>query len=197
LEASLNFSLGDKSLLITFHPVTLEEETAEHQMCELLAALDELENTQLIFTLPNADTNGRVLIAMVKQYVDTHPNACVYTSLGQLRYLSALALVDGVIGNSSSGLAEVPSFRKGTVNIGDRQRGRLMADSVINCDPNRASISTAIETLYSEEFQANLFKVQNPYGDGGASEKIVAHLKNAELDGILKKRFYDCAISCE
>jgi GDP/UDP-N,N'-diacetylbacillosamine 2-epimerase (hydrolysing) len=197
LEASLNFSLGAKSLLVTFHPVTLEEATAGDQMGELLAALEKLEGTQLIFTLPNADTDGRVLIAMVQQFVAAHPNACVHTSLGQLRYLSTLASVDGVIGNSSSGLAEVPSFRKGTVNIGDRQRGRLMADSVINCDPNRASISAAIETLYSKEFQANLIKVRNPYGDGGASEKIVAHLKTVELDGILKKRFYDCAISCE
>jgi GDP/UDP-N,N'-diacetylbacillosamine 2-epimerase (hydrolysing) len=177
--------------------VTLETATAEDQMAELLAALDELKDTQLIFTLPNADTDGRALIEMVQQFVATHSNSRAYTSLGQLRYLSTVALVDGVVGNSSSGLAEVPSFRKGTVNIGDRQRGRLMAASVINCDPSRASIGAALHTLYSSQFKANLATVRNPYGEGGASDKIVAYIKTAELDGILKKRFYDCATRCE
>ena len=197
LEDSLNFSLGAKSLLVTFHPVTLETATAEDQMAELLAALAELKGTQLIFTLPNSDTDGRALITMVQDFVSTHPNARCYTSLGQLRYLSTLALVDGVVGNSSSGLAEVPSFRKGTINIGDRQRGRLMANSVINCDPERSSIGAALRTLYSHSFQASLAAVTNPYGEGGASEKIVAHIKTADLDGILKKRFYNCGLSCE
>lgn len=196
LEASLDFALGAKSLLVTFHPVTLETATVEDQMAELLAALSELKDTQLIFTLPNADTDGRALIAMVQQFVATHANARAYTSLGQLRYLSTVALVDGVVGNSSSGLAEVPSFQKGTVNIGDRQRGRLMAGSVIKCDPERASISAALHTLYSNQFQTSLATVRNPYGDGGASDKIVAYIKTAELDGILKKRFYDCAMIC-
>ena len=196
LEASLDFALGAKSLIVTFHPVTLETATAEDQMAELLAALSELKDTQLIFTLPNADTDGRSLIAMVQRFVATHANARAFNSLGQLRYLSTVALVDGVVGNSSSGLAEVPSFRKGTVNIGDRQRGRLMADSVINCDPQRASIGAALHTLYSNQFQASLATVRNPYGDGGASDKIVALIKAAELDGILKKRFFDCATPC-
>ena len=197
LEASLDFSLGSKSLLVTFHPVTLETATAEDQMAELLAALADLKDTQLIFTLPNADTDGRALIAMLQKFVATHANARAYTSLGQLRYLSTVALVDGVVGNSSSGLAEVPSFRKGTINIGDRQRGRLMAGSVINCDPERSSIEAALRTLYSHSFQVSLATLRNPYGDGGASEKIVAHIKTVELDGILKKRFYDCGTSCE
>jgi len=196
LEESLEFALGSKSLLVTFHPVTLETATAEYQMAELLAALSELKDTQLIFTLPNADTDGRALISMVQQFVATHANARAFTSLGQLRYLSTMALVDGVVGNSSSGLAEVPSFRKGTVNIGDRQRGRLMADSVINCDPERSSIGAALHTLYSNQFQASLAAVRNPYGEGGASNKIVELVKAAELDGILKKRFYDCATPC-
>ncbi len=197
LEVSLDFSLGSKSLLITFHPVTLEKETAEHQMAELLTALSELHDTQLIFTLPNADTDGRALITQIQQFVAAHANARAYPSLGQLRYLSTVALVDGVVGNSSSGLAEVPSFRKGTVNIGDRQRGRLMASSVINCGPQRDSIAAALKKLYSDEFQASLDSVRNPYGDGGASDRIVAILKAVELNEILKKRFYDCAIKCE
>lgn len=191
LEASIDFKLGRKNLLITFHPVTLETSTAEDQMTELLAALAALEDTQLIFTMPNADTDGRKLIAMVNAFVAQHTNARAYTSLGQLRYLSCIAQVDGVVGNSSSGLAEVPSFKKGTINIGDRQRGRLQAASVIQCDPTRESIGAAIETLYSSRFQSSLNDVRNPYGDGGASEKIFDVIKHMPLEGLAKKSFYD------
>ncbi len=191
LEASLDFKLGSKNLLITFHPVTLETATASVQMAELLAALAELTDTRLIFTMPNADTDGRVLIKMVEEFVAKHTNAKAYTSLGQLRYLSCVSHVDGVVGNSSSGLAEVPSFKKGTVNIGDRQRGRLQATSVINCEPTRQSIAAAFEKLYSLDFQKGLFKVINPYGVGGASEKIVGIIKNYAIDGLVKKTFYD------
>ncbi len=191
LEASLDFKLGPKNILITFHPVTLETATASEQMAELLSALDNLQDTQLIFTMPNADTDGRLLIKMVEQFVAQHSNACAYTSLGQLRYLSSIAQVDGVVGNSSSGLAEVPSFQKGTINIGDRQRGRLQAASVINCDPTRKGILAAFEKLYSFEFQNELINVKNPYGDGGASEKVVDAIKNYTFDGKVKKSFYD------
>jgi len=195
LEASLDFKLGKKSLLITFHPVTLEASTAAQQMAELLAALAALNDTQLIFTLPNADTEGRALIKMAEQFVAQHSNARAYTSLGQLRYLSCIAHVDGVVGNSSSGLAEVPSFKKGTINIGDRQRGRLQAASVINCDPTRQSIDAALAKLYSADFQASLSGVSNPYGDGGASEKVVKTIKHFQIDGIAKKYFYDLPTS--
>jgi GDP/UDP-N,N'-diacetylbacillosamine 2-epimerase (hydrolysing) len=196
LETLLDFKFGKKNLLITFHPVTLETATAEDQMEELLEALSELKNTQLIFTLPNADTDGRVLMRMVKQFVAQHPNARAYTSLGQLRYLSCIAQVDGVVGNSSSGLAEVPSFKKGTINIGDRQRGRLRAESVIDCEPTRIGISAALERLYSADFQESLSQVFNPYGEGGASEKIIEIIKSVQLENILKKRFYDCKSLC-
>jgi GDP/UDP-N,N'-diacetylbacillosamine 2-epimerase (hydrolysing) len=195
LEESLGFKLGQKSLLITFHPVTLEAATAEEQMAELLAALVELRDTQLIFTLPNADTDGRTLISMVEQFVAQHANTRAFTSLGQLRYLSCIAHVDGVIGNSSSGLLEVPSFRKGTINVGDRQRGRLQALSVINCKPSRRSITKAIEKLYSADFAASLSAVCNPYGEGGASEKVVETIKHYVIDGIVKKDFYDLPAS--
>jgi len=191
LEVSLDFKLAKRNLLITFHPVTLETSTATEQMAELLAALDNLTDTNLIFTLPNADTDGRALIQSVHQFVATHANARAYTSLGQLRYLSCIAQVDGVVGNSSSGLAEVPSFRKGTINIGDRQRGRLQAASVINCIPNRESITTGLEQLYSINFQTSLSRLINPYGEGGASEKIVNTLKHYAITGIVKKTFYD------
>ena len=197
LEASLDFNLGHKNLLITFHPVTLESATAADQMAELLAALAVLKDTTLIFTLPNADTDGRALIKMVEQFVAQHANARAYTSLGQLRYLSCVAQIDGVVGNSSSGLAEVPSFKKGTINIGDRQRGRLQASSIINCEPNRESIAAALRKLYSVDFQVGLSRVINPYGEGGASTAIISEIKSAALDGLLKKRFYDLNNVCE
>lgn len=196
LESSLGFKLGPKNLLVTFHPVTLEDATSTQQMTELLAALESLEHTHLIFTMPNADTYGRVLFDMVKQFVADHTNARAYTSLGQLRYLSCIRHVDGVVGNSSSGLTEAPSFRKGTINIGDRQRGRLKAGSVIDCSPDRQSIAAALRRLYSPDFQAELKAVRNPYGEGGASEKIVQVLHNYPLKSVMKKKtFYNLAFS--
>ena len=197
LEASIDFELGAKNLLITFHPVTLEAATAANQMQELLVALAKLKDTKLIFTLPNADTNGRTLINMVHNFVNHHPHARAYTSLGQLRYLSLIAQIDGVLGNSSSGLTEVPSFKKGTVNIGDRQHGRLQADSVINCDPTQESISRALTRLYSADFQKSLAKIVNPYGEGGASVKVVNTLRRYPLGNIVKKPFYDLLINSD
>jgi len=194
LEKSLSFKFGKKNLLITFHPVTLDETSAADHMAELLASLDKLNDTKLIFTFPNADTDGRVLIKMVEEFVAQHSNACAFVSLGQLRYLSCIANVDAVVGNSSSGLIEVPSFRKGTINIGDRQRGRLQAESVINCQPNRQSIDDAIDTLYSTAFQESLNHVISPYGEGGASEKVVEIIKNYKIDDVIKKAFYDLSI---
>jgi GDP/UDP-N,N'-diacetylbacillosamine 2-epimerase (hydrolysing) len=191
LEVALDFKLAQKNLLITFHPVTLENSSATDQMAELLAALADLKDTNLIFTMPNADTDGRALIEMVHRFVAQHPNARAYTSLGQLRYLSCVAQVDGVVGNSSSGLAEVPSFKKGTINIGDRQKGRLQADSVINCEPTRQDIGAALAKLYDTDFQARLSQVRNPYGEGGASEQVLQIVKQFELNGIAKKSFYD------
>ena len=191
LEASLGFRLGPRNLLVTFHPVTLEHATSCHQMAELLAALEMLTDTHLIFTMPNADTDGRVLFQMIRDFVASHANARAYTSLGQLRYLSTIQHVDGVVGNSSSGLAEVPSFGKGTINIGDRQRGRLKAESVIDCDPDRQSLAAALQRLYSPAFQSMLPTVRNPYGEGGASEKVVEVLRTYPLESVLKKSFND------
>ncbi len=191
LEAALEFKLASRNLLITFHPVTLEHNTSAAQMDELLAALAERQDTGLIFTMPNADTEGRVLFRQIQDFCARHPNARAYTSLGQLRYLSCIRHVDGVVGNSSSGLAEVPSFNKGTINIGDRQRGRLRAASVIDCEPDRASIGAALDRLFSPAFQAQLPGVENPYGNGGASDDIVKTLEQRALDDLLKKRFYD------
>jgi GDP/UDP-N,N'-diacetylbacillosamine 2-epimerase (hydrolysing) len=190
LEASLNLKLGRRNLLVTFHPVTLENATFEAQMIELLSALEALEDTHLIFTMPNADTGGRLAIGMIERFVASHSNARAYVSLGEQRYLSCIRYVDAVVGNSSSGLIEVPSFGKGTVNIGDRQRGRLKASSVIDCAPQRSAIDAALQHLYSPTFQAQLSTARNPYGEPGASEKVVAVLRDYPLEGILKKTFY-------
>ncbi len=191
LEQSLDFKLGKRNLLITFHPVTLDSISALDQCKELLSALANLRETHLIFTSPNADTDGRLMINMIKEFVGQRPHARFYESLGQLRYLSCVEQVDGVVGNSSSGLLEVPSFKKGTINIGSRQDGRLQANSVINCEPNHESISDALDQLYSIQFQEKLTKVVNPYGDGGASQKILSYLKVFDLQGVIKKSFYD------
>lgn len=193
LQESLGVRLCSRNLLITFHPVTLESSTSREQMTELLAALGELTDTQLIFTMPNADTDGRVLVGMIEEFVAAHPNACAYTSLGQLRYLSCMQHVDAVVGNSSSGLIEAPSFGKGTINIGDRQRGRIKSEGVIDCAPERGAIAAALRELYSPEFLAKLSTVRNPYGDGGASARVVETLARFELTDILKKRFFDLA----
>ena len=191
LESSLAFNLGSKNLLVTFHPVTLDNQSSAQQMGELLAALGQLDDTHLIFTMPNADTGGRELIDMIDAFVVGHPNARAYSSMGQLRYLSCMKLVDGVVGNSSSGLAEAPSMGIGTINIGDRQRGRLQASSVIDCAPEKTAICVAISKLYSDDFRQALPNTINPYGSGGASEKVVRVLKDYPLEGILKKSFYD------
>lgn len=191
LESSLGFELGARSLLITFHPSTLELTSATAQMTELLAALDSLSDTCLVFTMPNADTGGRALQGMVQEFVAGHPNAHVFASLGQLRYLSCMRHVDGVVGNSSSGLIEAPTLRKGTVNIGRRQKGRVRAESVIDCPPQRSAIRCAIERLYEPDFRAIVAVVRNPYDGGGASAKILELVRTLPLEGVLEKSFFD------
>ena len=191
LETKLGLVFGEKSLLITFHPATLDSEAPEHQMRELLRSLSTLKDTTLIFTMPNADPGGQGITRLIHEFVSRNQNAKAFSSLGQLNYLSCIAYVDGVVGNSSSGLTEVPSFKKGTINIGIRQSGRVQATSVINCQPNETEIRGAIKKLYSIEFQSRLEKTINPYGVGGASSEIVKILKNCTLDGILEKAFYD------
>ncbi|WP_066356030.1 UDP-N-acetylglucosamine 2-epimerase [Aliarcobacter skirrowii] len=191
-EKSIEFKLNIKNILVTFHPVTLENSTAKEQFQQLLDAIDELEDTNIIFTKANSDTDGRVINQMIDEYVTKNSNkSIVFTSLGQLRYLSALQYVDAVVGNSSSGLAEAPSFKIGTINIGDRQKGRIKASSVIDCEPNKDSILKSFEKLYSKEFQETLKITMNPYGEGCASKKIVEILKSVDLGNILKKSFYD------
>lgn len=192
LEQAIDFKLGKRNLLVTFHPVTLEKTTAVAQFEQLLQALDRFDDCHIIFTQSNADTDGRAIIGMIEQYRQRHPERVAsFVSLGSLRYLSALQYMNAVVGNSSSGLIEAPALKIGTINIGDRQKGRLCAGSVIHCEPETDAIAQALDRLFSEEFQALLETVENPYGDCGASAKIKALLKAQALGCLLKKRFYD------
>jgi len=188
---SIDFSLNKKNILVTFHPVTLEKSTSKEQFQELLNSIDELEDTNIIFTKSNSDTDGRVINQMIDAYVSRNNNAVSFISMGQVRYLSALKFVDAVVGNSSSGLTEAPIFGIGTINIGDRQKGRINLSSVINCNPTKESISNAFNALYSERYQKALSIVKSPYGNGGTSKKIKNIVKNFDLKNILKKSFYD------
>jgi GDP/UDP-N,N'-diacetylbacillosamine 2-epimerase (hydrolysing) len=195
-EKSIDFKLNEKNIIVTFHPVTLEYATATEQFQELLDAINELENTNIIFTKANSDTDGRVINQMIDNYVLRNSDKSIgFTSLGQLRYLSALQYVNAMVGNSSSGLAETPTFKIGTINIGDRQKGRIKADSIIDCISNKKSILEAFKKLYSKEFQNSLIHVKNPYGDGCASEKIVEEIKITDLNNILKKSFYNLKVA--
>ncbi len=192
LEKKIGFKFGKRNLLVTFHPVTMENNTAEKHFIELLNALKTLNHTRFIFTHPNSDTDGRVIRDLIESFTENNNDISIsFQSMGRVNYLSSLQFIDGVVGNSSSGLAEAPSFKIGTINIGDRQKGRLKAKSIIDCEPTTDSIKNAIETLYSEDFQRMLLTVVNPMGEGDATEKIMAIIKNDSIPKELKKEFYD------
>lgn len=188
LEASLGAPLGQRNLLVTFHPVTLEAGEGQRQQQELLSVLSGLNrDTVCWFTLPNADTGGRALASDLQSWATGRSNVRVFSSLGQLRYLSLMSLVDAVVGNSSSGLYEAPSFQRPTVNIGDRQRGRLAAASVLHCEPHAGSIAAALNRAWT----LDCTMVVNPYGDGESSGRIVQALLDLPLgEMLLKKQFH-------
>ena len=191
-EKFISSKLNKKNILVTFHPVTLEASTSKKQFQELLHSIDELKDTKIIFTKANSDTDGRIINQLIDEYTaKNNSKAIAFTSLGQLRYLSAMQYMDAIVGNSSSGLTEAPTFKIGTINIGDRQKGRLKAESVINCLPNRESINKAFEKLYSEKFQLDIKTTKNPYGDTCPSTQIIEVLKTVELENILKKEFFN------
>jgi len=191
LSKNTGINFLPKNLVITYHPVTLENQSSKENMQSLLDVLIEMNDINLIFTMPNADSDGRAIFNMIETFVSNYSNrAIAFTSMGQLNYLSTLQFVDGVIGNSSSGLLEAPSFKIGTINIGDRQRGRLKADSVIDCFSTKESIKSAIEILYSKKFKSILKSVTNPYGEGNATNNILEVLKNNPIPKEIKKEFY-------
>lgn len=189
LERSLGFKFREKNILVTYHPVTLDDIPSQDSFIELLNALSSFDNSVgIIFTKPNADTDGRALIKLLESYSKERSNWKVYTSLGQLRYLSASSIVDVVVGNSSSGILEVPSLKTPTVNIGDRQKGRIQAESVINCQPKSTEIISAI----IKSFSMDCSNIYNPYGDGKTAQRVVDCLKTFQSPKVLiKKHFFD------
>lgn len=196
LEKELGIEFDKRNILVTFHPVTLEDNTSGAQFKTLLDSLNGLKDTRVIFTKTNADPNGKIINRMIEDYSGANRGRCAaFTSLGQLKYLSTLQYVDAMVGNSSSGIIEASSFRVGTINIGDRQKGRVRPESVIDCKPTRSSIEDAFKKLYSKEFQEMLKTVRNPYGDGNAAGRIKTVLKKCDLQGVLKKKFYDVDIN--
>jgi len=194
LETSLGFCLGDKSLLVTFHPVTLEKETAKQQCENLLGVLAELTDYNFIFTLPNSDTDGRVIMQLIKDFVVVHSERSIaFASMGKVRYLSALKYVTAVVGNSSSGIIEVPSFGIPTLNIGDRQKGRIAANSVIHCGTSINEIKSGIELVLSENIQQVAKNTDNPYQNENATANILKVLKDFPLKNLIQKSFYNLA----
>jgi len=195
-EQSIDFRLGEQNFIVTYHPVTLAMSSAVNSMVNLLAALDKFPQTKVIMTFPNADAEGRHLIDQIKAYAENNKQRVyLVSSLGQLKYLSALQHVDLVIGNSSSGLLEAPSFKKPTINIGDRQKGRIRADSVIDCGESTDSIVEAIQIGLSDKFAGTVSQTVNPYGEGGAADIILDTIKQADLESLRRKPFFDIPYS--
>lgn len=190
-ENSIGFKLKKRNILITYHPVTLEKEAPIETFENILTALNELTDTTLIFTHANSDKNGRIINKMITQYVNTHKDKAVeFKSLGQLRYLSALQFVDFVIGNSSSGMTEVPAFYIPTINIGDRQKGRINCESVINSNYSLEDIKKSITFALDKTFREKIQQQELLYGNGTAAEKILQIIKEHNHISI-KKSFHN------
>ncbi|MDR3594100.1 UDP-N-acetylglucosamine 2-epimerase [Clostridium sp.] len=194
LEKFLGIKFDKKTALVTFHPVTLEDNSSQEQFENILGALDEFSNLKIVFTKANSDTNGRIINNMIDDYLLKNSGRCVaFASLGQLRYLSTMKYCDVVIGNSSSGIMEAPILRKPTINIGYRQKGRLQVESIINCSPIKEQIVQSINKALSKEFLESIKKNLVVDKKEAVSEKIIAIIKEYLINNkiTLKKRFYD------
>ena len=194
----MNFKLDKPYAVVTFHPVTLENDTAIAQTEELLKACESRRNMKFIFTKANADRDGEKINKLIDQFaVENQERVKCVTSLGSVRYLSALKYCAFVMGNSSSGIIEAPSFGIPTVNIGDRQRGRIQAESILNCEPIQQDIEHCMSLAMDEEFVKKCKTVKNPNGDGYTSEKVISKVKeyyhkNETID--IKKKFFDVKV---
>lgn len=194
LAASLRFPLQKPYLVVTYHPVTLADEEPTASFNALLEALDKYPDVQVILTYPNADDGGRKIIPLLEAYGARQPQRVLaIPSLGQVRYLSAIKHAAAVVGNSSSGIIEVPSLDVPTVNIGMRQKGRLAAISVLHCDATTSAIHAALEVAFSRSYKATNAPVHNPYGQGNASQQVISMLKNLKFTSV--KSFYDVKVS--
>ena len=190
LEKSLNFALDRNTIFVTFHPATMETNTAEFQLKELLSAIDQFEDLRVVFTMPNSDTGGRIIMDLIKKYVNETPDKTVcFKSLGMKRYLSSLQYIGAVVGNSSSGIIEVPSFHIPTLNIGNRQKGRIAASSVIHCNPEKEDIAKKLSIIMQPEYADSLKNIQNPYDKPNTACEIIRILKEQKVQ--LIKKFYN------
>lgn len=192
VEESIGFKIDRKTILVTYHPVTLGNRTAKDDINDFIAALQEREQLRVIFTMPNSDTGGQAMVDAINQFVDDNPErAKAYKSLGVRCYLSVMKYCGAVVGNSSSGLVEVPSFGIPTLNIGDRQKGRMAADSVLNCAADKSSILEGLDTIMSPELCEKAAKTQNPYDRPGTAQTIFNIISTYSLDQLNQKHFYD------
>ena len=192
LEKKLKFKFKKNNFLITYHSVTYSSDYGIKDFKILLDVLSELQETGLIFTLPNADTKNSSIVNLIKNFVKKNKNSRYFYTLGQKKYFSCIKYIDAVIGNSSSGLSEVPSFKKITINLGNRQKGRVLASSIINLETvNKKNIKKAIQKVYFNKFKNKILKTKNPYENGITSKKIVEHIKKIKLNKIEEKKFFD------
>lgn len=188
IESSLNFKLTDKCFLCTYHPVTLSNMSSEIQVLNLLESLDGYKDYHIIFTYSNSDTNSQIIIKRIQEYVDNNSDRCMFIpSLGQRRYFSALKHMTAVLGNSSSGIIEVPSFGIPTLDIGDRQKGRIAADSVIHCGYSVEEIKEGLKKVVNYPHQ----QIDNPYHKEGTCAAILQTIKTYPLENLVQKSFYD------
>ena len=191
LEDALNFQFGTRNILITYHPVTLEKKSAGQQFTAILAVLEQLKDFNFIFTYANSDRDGRVINKLIEKYVEQNrTKAVAFKSLGQLRYFSTLKYVDLVMGNSSSGILEVPYFGIPTINIGDRQKGRLAPQSVIQAAPEKNAIEKAVDKALDPHFVEQIVNQEQFYGSGQTADQIIETMKTKPIEN-LKKPFYD------
>ncbi len=199
LEENLNFSFNRKTIMVTYHPVTLDNMASEVQFANLLRAIDKYKNVGVIFTKANADTSGRIINKMIDEYVEENKGRCIaFTSLGQVRYLSSLQFCSAVVGNSSSGIIEVPSFHIPTIDIGNRQQGRMAAKTVLHCGYEIVEIEKALEKALSASFHKEIERYSNPYEGYNTSQTIVERIEFALDRGIeIKKEFYNMKVESE
>ncbi|STO56877.1 UDP-N-acetylglucosamine 2-epimerase [Grimontia hollisae] len=192
-EDAIGVKLKKKNLLFTYHPETTQSlDKVEADFNNILAALDVLDDCLIIFTKANADVGGRLINKMIDQFVVENKNKSIaFTSLGQLRYLSALQYIDAVVGNSSSGIVEAPSFNIASINIGSRQKGRVRAESTIDVEAEKKEIINAIDMIYTDTFKEKIREVINPYGQGNSSRKLVSIIKSFDFNKLKSKKFYD------
>ena len=190
LESSINLKISDKAILVTFHPITLDEKNAKEQFKIVLKALESFKETQIIFTKSNADAGGEIINSLINEFVRVNDKAVCFDSLGNLRYLSLLNFISGVVGNSSSGMLEVPYFDIATVNIGDRQDGRIKFNSIIDCELEFDSIVNGIKIMLDKDYASSKEKVIETYGDGNAAKNICKILEGFDYK-IPKKKFFD------